>query len=70
MAAPGVGLHISFQAQDRTSVDQFHATGLDMGAKDAGAPGERRQYTAPFYGAFLSDPDGFKIEAVCRYEYS
>lgn len=65
-ATPGRGLHISFAAQNRNSVDRFHETGLRLGAIDAGKPGMRAQYTAPFYGAFLIDPDGFKIEAVCR----
>ena len=65
-AMPGLGLHLSFCARDRQSVDAFHATALRSGAKDAGAPGLRPHYTAPFYGAFVIDPDGFKIEAVCR----
>ncbi len=65
-AMPGTGLHVSFQAPDRASVDAFHATALRCGGKDAGAPGLRPQYTMPFYGAFVLDLDGFKIEAVCR----
>lgn len=65
-AAPGVGLHISFQAGDRQSVDAFYSAALAQGGRDAGTPGERPQYTQPFYGAFVLDPDGFKIEAVCR----
>jgi hypothetical protein len=39
---------------------------LRSGGKDAGAPGERPQYTQPFYGAFVLDLDGFKVETVCR----
>jgi catechol 2,3-dioxygenase-like lactoylglutathione lyase family enzyme len=65
-AYPGVGLHVSFEASDRSSVAAFHETALRCGGKDAGAPGWRPQYTMPFYGAFVLDPDGFKIEAVCR----
>ena len=65
-ANPGVGLHVSFEARDRASVDAFHATALRQGGRDAGAPGPRPQYTQPFYGAYVLDPDGFKIEAVCR----
>jgi catechol 2,3-dioxygenase-like lactoylglutathione lyase family enzyme len=65
-ASPGSGLHVSFHAADRQSVDAFHATALRCGGKDAGRPGLRPQYTAPFYGAFVIDLDGFKIEAVCR----
>jgi catechol 2,3-dioxygenase-like lactoylglutathione lyase family enzyme len=65
-AGPGSGLHVSFEAPDRSSVDAFHATALRSGGCDAGKPGLRPQYTMPFYGAFVFDPDGFKIEAVCR----
>lgn len=65
-ARPGVGLHVSFSAGDRAAVDAFHHTAMACGATDAGSPGERPEYTMPFYGAFVLDPDGYKIEAVCR----
>ena|SRR2546426_3702957 len=65
-ASPGVGLHVSFQAPDRSRVNAFHETALRCGGRDAGKPGLRPQYTMPFYGAFVLDLDGFKIEAVCR----
>ncbi len=65
-ASPGLGLHVSFEAPDRPSVDAFHDTALRCGGRDAGKPGLRPQYTMPFYGAFVIDLDGFKIEAVCR----
>ena len=65
-ATPGIGLHISFRAKDRAEVQAFHITALSLGATDAGGPGERAQYTAGFYGCFVLDPDGFKIEAVVR----
>ena len=65
-ASAGPGLHVGFVAHDRASVDAFHAAALHAGGKDAGAPGVRPEYTAPFYGAFVFDLDGFKIEAVCR----
>jgi catechol 2,3-dioxygenase-like lactoylglutathione lyase family enzyme len=65
-AAPGIGLHISFRAKDRNMVHGFHTTALAKGGTDAGAPGPRPQYTAGFYGAFVFDPDGYKIEAVVR----
>ena len=65
-ASPGSGLHLSFQAATRNAVDAFHATALRCGGRDAGQPGLRPQYTMPFYGAFVVDLDGFKIEAVCR----
>ena len=67
-ATPGPGLHVSLQAADRRCVDAFHAAAIDRGGRDAGAPGLRPQYTQPFYGSFVLDPDGFKIEAVCRTE--
>ena len=65
-AESGTGLHISFQAPSRPSVDAFFETGIRCGGRDAGRPGMRPQYTSPFYGAFVIDLDGFKIEAVCR----
>ena len=65
-ATAGLGLHISFRAKDRAEVHAFHATALSLGATDAGAPGVRPHYTAGFYGCFVLDPDGFKIEAVVR----
>ena len=67
-ATPGIGLHVSFVAPDRASVDAFHAAALAAGGTDAGAPGPRPEYTQPFYGAFVIDPDGFKVEAVCRQD--
>lgn len=65
-ASAGLGLHISFRARDRTEVQAFHETALKLGGVDAGGPGVRAQYTAGFYGCFILDPDGFKIEAVVR----
>ncbi len=65
-ATSGVGLHISFRARNRTEVDAFHEVALKYGGVDTGAPGVRPQYTAGFYGCFVFDLDGFKIEAVVR----
>ena len=65
-AVPGIGLHISFSASNRAMVDLFHTIALQHGGTDAGPPGERPEYTMPFYGAFVLDLDGYKIEAVCR----
>jgi catechol 2,3-dioxygenase-like lactoylglutathione lyase family enzyme len=65
-AEPGTGLHVSFRAADRAEVHAFHEKALSLGGRDAGAPGERPHYTAGFYGCFIHDLDGFKIEAVVR----
>lgn len=65
-AKPGFGLHISFVAPDCSSVDAFYAAAISQGARDAGQPGDRPEYKLPYYGAFVLDLDGFKIEAVCR----
>ncbi|RHW18805.1 VOC family protein [Sphingomonas gilva] len=63
-ATPGNGVHIAFTAEDRAMVDRFYRTALDNGGSDAGAPGLRPEYNANYYGAFVRDPDGNKIEAV------
>lgn len=65
-ARSGIGLHISFRVKSRAEVHAFHETALREGGKDAGAPGVRPHYTAGFYGAFVHDLEGFKIEAVVR----
>lgn len=62
----GLGLHVSFRAKNRAEVHAFYDTALAQGGRDAGAPGPRPQYTAGFYGAFVFDLDGYKIEAVVR----
>ena len=63
-ATAGNGVHIAFQARDRGVVHEFHRRGLAHGGRDAGAPGLRPEYDGNYYGAFLLDPDGNKIEAV------
>lgn len=63
-ATGGNGTHIAFEARTRADVDAFHREGLAHGGRDAGAPGLRPEYDAHYYGAFLFDPDGNKIEAV------
>jgi catechol 2,3-dioxygenase-like lactoylglutathione lyase family enzyme len=63
-ATGGNGTHIAFEARSRADVDTFHREGLAHGGRDAGAPGLRPDYDANYYGAFLFDPDGNKIEAV------
>jgi catechol 2,3-dioxygenase-like lactoylglutathione lyase family enzyme len=59
-------IHVSFGANDRAAVDAFHAAALAAGARDNGAPGLRPHYHANFYGAFVIDPDGNNLEAVCH----
>ncbi|UNI22229.1 hypothetical protein JDV02_008136 [Purpureocillium takamizusanense] len=58
--------HIAFKANDRATVDAFHAAALKAGAKDNGAPGVRAMYHPNYYGAFLIDPAGNNFEAVCH----
>ncbi|MBL8386077.1 MAG: VOC family protein [Burkholderiales bacterium] len=59
------GVHVAFRAADRAAVDAMHAAGLAAGGRDNGAPGLRPDYGANYYAAFLIDPDGNNIEAVC-----
>ncbi|MDB5415494.1 MAG: glyoxalase [Rubritepida sp.] len=58
--------HWAFRAPDRAAVRAFHAAGLAHGGRDDGAPGLRVQYHPAYYGAFLLDPDGNRVEAVCN----
>jgi len=60
-------VHIAFQARSRSEVDAFYAAAMDAGAVDNGAPGLRPHYHADYYGAFVVDPDGNNIEAVCHH---
>jgi catechol 2,3-dioxygenase-like lactoylglutathione lyase family enzyme len=60
------GLHVAFGAPDDARVAAFHEAGLAGGGRDNGRPGERSEYHAGYYGAFLLDPDGNNIEAVCH----
>jgi catechol 2,3-dioxygenase-like lactoylglutathione lyase family enzyme len=64
-AAPSSGVHIAFRTLDRAAVDRFHANGLQAGGRDHGPPGVRSQYGGNYYAAFLLDPDGNNIEALC-----
>ena len=63
-ASVGNGVHVAFDAGTRAQVDEFHRVALAHGGTDAGAPGLRPEYDANYYGAFVRDPDGNKIEAV------
>ena len=58
--------HVAFTAPDRETVDRFHAAGLAAGGADHGAPGVRAIYHPDYYGAFLLDPYGNNVEAVCH----
>ncbi len=57
--------HVAFAAPSREAVDQFHAAGLAAGGRDNGGPGLRKDYAPNYYAAFLIDPDGNNVEAVC-----
>lgn len=63
-AAPG-GAHVAFRADDRAAVDRFHSAGVAAGGRDHGRPGVRADYSPSYYAAFLLDPDGNNVEAVC-----
>ena len=66
LASVGNGGHVAFPAPDRVAVDGFHAAALAHGGADEGAPGPRPQYHPGYYGAYVRDPDGNKIQAVCH----
>ena len=59
-------VHIAFSAGSRAEVDAFFACAVAAGGKDNGPPGVRPQYHAEYYGAFVLDPDGYNVEAVCH----
>jgi catechol 2,3-dioxygenase-like lactoylglutathione lyase family enzyme len=59
-------LHLAIVAADRAAVDEFHRAALAAGARDNGRPGLRPHYHANYYAAFVLDPDGHNIEAVCH----
>ncbi|TPG17584.1 VOC family protein [Sphingomonas koreensis] len=59
-------LHIALNAETRAQVDDFHRAALDAGGADNGPPGVRPHYHPDYYGAFVLDPDGHNIEAVCH----
>jgi catechol 2,3-dioxygenase-like lactoylglutathione lyase family enzyme len=65
-ACGGPFVHIAFASDDRSMVDAFHRAALAAGARDNGAPGLRPSYHPNYYGAFVLDPDGYNIEAVCH----
>jgi catechol 2,3-dioxygenase-like lactoylglutathione lyase family enzyme len=64
--AVATGSHIAFAAKDRATVDAFYRAAMAAGGRDNGAPGIRAQYSPTYFGAFVLDPDGHNIEAVCH----
>ena len=58
--------HVAFQSRDRAAVDRFHEAALAAGGADNGPPGLRPHYHESYYGAFVHDPDGNNVEAVCH----
>ncbi|MFG1297800.1 VOC family protein [Xanthobacter variabilis] len=58
--------HVAFAAADRAMVNAFHAAALAAGGRDNGAPGLRPHYHPDYYAAFVLDPDGVNVEAVCH----
>ena len=65
-AERGNGWHAAFITQDRATVDAFHAAALGNGGADEGAPGPRPHYHSNYYAAYVRDPDGNKLQAVCH----
>ena len=59
-------IHIAFAANDRTSVDAFHTAALEAGAESLHEPRVHPEYHPTYYGAFVRDPDGNNVEAVCH----
>jgi catechol 2,3-dioxygenase-like lactoylglutathione lyase family enzyme len=63
---PSGGGHVAFAAGDRPTVDAFHAAATAAGGTDNGAPGLREHYHPSYYAAYVRDPDGNNVEAVCH----
>jgi catechol 2,3-dioxygenase-like lactoylglutathione lyase family enzyme len=62
-------IHVALRARGRAEVRAFHAAAIAAGGKDNGPPGVRDIYHPSYYGAFIHDPDGHNIEAVCHDPY-
>lgn len=65
---PSKGVHLAFSSPDRAGVDAFYEAAIAAGAKENGPPGLRPEYHPNYYGAFVFDPEGNNIEAVCHRE--
>ncbi len=63
---PDSGVHVAFRVEDRATVDAFHDAAVAAGGTDNGGPGVRELYHPEYYGAFVLDPDGNNVEAVCH----
>jgi len=63
---PGPGFHLAFNASTQDAVDAFHLEALRTGGTDNGPPGLRLHYGPTYYAAFVIDPDGYRLEAVCQ----
>ncbi len=63
---PGPGRHYAFSARNRAEVDAFYEAAMAAGGRDNGKPGLRPHYHPDYYGAFVFDPDGNNVEAVCH----
>ncbi len=61
-------IHLAFRLQSRAEVEAFFSSALALGARDNGAPGLRPHYHDSYYAAFVLDPDGHNLEAVCHRE--
>ncbi len=59
-------LHVALEAETRAQVDAFYGAAIAAGGRDNGPPGPRPHYGPDYYGAFVLDPDGHNLEAVCR----
>ena len=59
-------VHIAFAARNRGEVEEFHRIAIEAGYRDNGPPGLRPHYHENYYGAFVLDPDGHNVEAVCH----
>ncbi|MEY4367137.1 MAG: hypothetical protein RLZ28_552 [Actinomycetota bacterium] len=64
--APGQGFHLAFSALSKQAVDEWHASGLSLGAADRGAPKIWDDFGPDYYAAYLTDPDGWQLEAVFK----
>ena len=63
---PQESVHVAVLAADRDAVRAFHAAALDAGGVERDPPGVRPEYHPTYFGAFVTDPDGYNLEAVCH----